>query len=314
MKLEKSEVIWFNGEFVAWDDAQVHVLSHALHYASSAFEGLRAYATPRGAAILQLDPHVERLYRTCKIIHLPLEFSRDQVRDAIVETVARNGHDSCYIRPLVFRGYSELGIDPRGCPMNLIIATWPHGSHFGDEAREQGLDLGVSSWRRMAPDTHPAMAKAVGNYLNSQMIMLEAKQHGYADGIALDADGYACETSGGNLFIVLDGTVFTPPLDGAVLPGITRACAITLLREMGLELCERRVAREMLYMAEEVFVTGTAAEITPVRSIDQKPVGSGHRGPVTERVQQEFFRLVRGEVEDRHGWLKFVGEPQRAES
>jgi len=307
MKLEKSEVIWFDGEFVPWDDARVHVLSHALHYASAAFEGLRAYATPRGPAIVQLGRHVKRLFRTCKVIQLPLPFTPEQIRQAILDTVVRSGHPGCYIRPLVFRGYGELGIDPSRCPVRVAIATWPHGSHFGDAVRENGLSLGISSWRRMAQDTHPAMAKAVGNYLNSQLIMLEAKRHGYADGIALDAEGYPCETSGGNLFLVYDGRLYTPPLHGAVLPGVTRGCAITLAEELGHPVREERVAREMLLGAEEVFVSGTAAEITPVTAIDGQPVGDGKMGPITRRIQREFFSLVRGEAEDRHGWLTVCG-------
>lgn len=308
MKLQKSESIWFNGEFVAWDDAQIHVLSHALHYASAAFEGVRAYATPKGPAIVELELHVERLFRTCKIIHLPPPFTPAEISAAIVESVRRSGHESCYIRPLVFRGYGELGIDPRGCPVDVAIAAWPHGSHFGDDARDAGLSLGVSSWRRMAQDTHPAMAKAVGNYLNSQMIMLEAKRHGYTDGIALDSDGYPCETSGGNLFIVYDGILYTPPLHGGVLPGITRRCVITLAREQGLDLREERITREMLLTADEVFVSGTAAEVTPVTSIDGLPVGLSEEsgcGPMTRALQAAFFAIVSGEVEDRHGWLTY---------
>lgn len=305
MKLQQSESIWFNGEFVPWDEARVHVLSHALHYASAAFEGVRAYSTPKGTAVVELDRHVERLFRTCKIIQLPLPYTPAEIREAILESVRRSGHSSCYIRPLVFRGYGELGIDPRGCPVDVSIATWPHGSHFGDEAREKGLSLAVSSWRRMAQDTHPAMAKAVGNYINSQLIMLEAKRHGHDDGIALDSQGYPCETSGGNLFVVYDGELFTPPLHGGVLPGITRACVIRLARDAGHAPREERVTREMLLTADEVFVTGTAAEVTPVTTIDGQPVNEGQRGPITQQLQQEFFSIVNGQAEDRHGWLTF---------
>ena len=307
MKLEKAEFIWFDGELVPWDEANVHVLSHAMHYASSVFEGLRAYATPKGTAVVQLEPHVERLFRSCRVLDLPLPYDGAQVSEAIVATVLKNGHESCYIRPLVFRGYGELGVDPRGCPVNLVIATWPHGSHFGDDAREKGLALGVSSWRRMAPSTHPAMAKAVGNYVNSQLILLEAVRHGYDDGIALDPDGLVCETSGANIFVVEDGKVITPPLDASVLSGITRACAITLLRERGVELAERRVAREMLYQADEIFLTGTAAEITPVSSVDGRQIGAGKIGELTLELQRDYFAIVRGEVEDRHGWLTAIG-------
>jgi branched-chain amino acid aminotransferase len=307
MKLQKTGDIWFDGKLVPWDDAKIHVLSHAMHYASSVFEGLRAYATPSGAAVVRLEEHVERLFRSCNVIDLPLEFTREQVIEGIRQTVRQNGHESCYIRPLAFRGYGELGVDPRGCPAHLIIATWPHGAHFGDEAREKGLSLGISSWRRMSQDTHPAMAKAVGNYINSQLILLEAKRHGYDDGLALDQGGHVAETSGANLFLVEDGRVITPPLDASVLSGITRSCAITLLREMGIELAEHRLAREMLYQADEIFLTGTAAEVTPVQKVDGKVIGSGARGPLTERLQTEYFRIVRGETADRHGWLTMVG-------
>ena len=303
MKLKESEVVWFNGELVPWGEARVHVLSHALHYASSTFEGLRAYATPAGPAVVCLDAHVERLFRSARILHLPIPFTLERIRRAILETVTRNGHDACYIRPLVFRGYAELGVWPGGCPVEVAIGTWEHGTHFGVDATERGVTVGVSSWRRMAPDTHPAMAKSAANYLNSQLILLEARRHGYDDGIALDSEGYACETHGANLFVVLDGRVITPPLEASILPGITRACVIRLAREMGHDLVEARIAREMLTMASEVFLTGTAAEVTPVRAIDGEDVGDGGRGPITERLQQAYFELVRGRVPDRHGWL-----------
>ena len=308
MKPAPTDRIWFDGKLVPWGEAQVHVLSHALHYASSAFEGLRAYATPRGPAIVELAAHVDRLYRTCKIIELPIPFTPAQITQGILDTVRDAGHESCYIRPLVFRGAGVLGIDPTGSPVQVCIAAWPHGSHFGDEVRERGLSLGVSSWRRMGPSTHPAMAKAVGNYVNSQLIKLEAKRHGYDDGIALDPQGHACETSGANLFCKYDGRVITPPLEASILPGITRACVMTLVKEAGVELVEQRIAREMLLTAEEVFVTGTAAEVTPVTKIDGKPVGDGARGPLTKRLQEQFFDIVHGKVEDRHGWLSYVNE------
>ena len=307
MKPVPTERIWFDGELVPWEAAQVHVLAHALHYASSAFEGLRAYETPRGPAIVGLAAHVQRLYRTCNIIELPIPYAPAELETAIKDTVRDAGFASCYIRPLVFRGAGVMGIDPTDAPVHVAVAVWPHGSHFGDEAREEGLSLGFSSWRRMAASTHPAMAKAAGNYLNSQLIKLEARRHGYHDGIALDPDGYACETSGANLFCLLDGRVITPPLAASVLPGITRRCVVTLLREEGVELVEQRLAREMLMSAEEVFVCGTAAEVTPVARIDGKPIGGGARGPLTKMLQERYFELVRGQVPDRHGWLTPVG-------
>lgn len=306
MKLVPTDRLWFDGKLVPWQEAQIHVLSHALHYASSAFEGLRAYATPRGPAIVELARHVERLFRTCKIIELPIPFTPAEIAAAIRETV-RDAHlESCYIRPLVFRGLGVLGVDPTGCPVHVVVAAWPHGEHYGAEARERGVSLGISSWRRMGPATHPAMVKAVGNYLNSQLIKLEARRHGYDDGIALDPEGHVCETSGANLFCYLDGRVITPPLDASVLPGITRACAMTLVREAEVELVEQRLAREMLHCADEVFMTGTAAEITPVRAVDGRPVGSGARGPLVQRLQERFFEIVDGRADDRYGWLTFV--------
>lgn len=307
MELQKSDVIWFNGELVPWDEAKVHVLAHVLHYGSGVFEGIRAYATPNGPAVVELAQHVERLFRSCKAIELPIPFEPEVIEAAIRDTIRRNGHDACYIRPLVFRGYGQMGIDPRRSPVEVIVATWGHGSHFGAESIERGIRMGVSSWRRMAPDTHPAMAKAVGNYLNSQMIMLEAKRHGYDDGIALDIGGCVCEGSGANVFVVFEGVIRTPPLFDSVLPGITRSCVIRLARDLGMDLVEERIPREMLYMAEEVFITGTAAEVTPVREIDGRPVGEGSRGPITERLQREFFAIVRGEAKDRFGWLTPVG-------
>ena len=306
MKLVPTDRLWFDGKLVPWQEARIHVLSHALHYASSAFEGLRAYSTPRGPAIVELARHVERLFRTCKIIELPIPFTPQEIGAAILETVRDARLESCYIRPLVFRGLGVLGVDPTGCPVHVVVAAWPHGGHFGAEGRERGVSLGVSSWRRMAPDTHPAMVKAVGNYLNSQLIKLEARRHGYDDGIALDTEGYVCETSGANLFCYLDGRVITPPLDASVLPGLTRACAMTLIREAGVELVEQRLVREMLHCSDEVFLTGTAAEITPVRAVDGQPVGEGARGPLVKRLQERFFEIVNGRAEDRYAWLTFV--------
>jgi branched-chain amino acid aminotransferase len=306
MKPVATERLWLDGRLVPWESAQVHVLTHALHYASSAFEGLRAYSTPHGPAVLALDAHVERLFRTCKVIELPIPFTPPQIRAGILETVRDSRLSACYIRPLVFRGFGVLGVDPTGSPVQVAIAAWPHGSHFGAEGRERGVSLGVSSWRRMAPSTHPPLVKAVGNYLNSQLIKLEARRHGYDDGIALDPEGHVCETSGANLFCCIDGRVITPPLDASVLPGITRSLVLTLLREAEIEVVEQRVAREMLHFAQEVFLTGTAAEITPVRAIDGRPVGDGARGPLTQRLQERFFEIVEGRAEDGHGWLTAV--------
>ena len=307
MKLEKAEVIWFNGELVPWDEARVHVLTHALHYASSVFEGVRVYATPAGPAVLELRAHAERLVRSSRIVGLPLERGVEEIERAILETVRRNRHDSCYVRPVVFRGYGEMGVDPSRCPVDMIVATWPLGTHFGPQATSDGITACVSSWRRMAPDTLPAMAKSAANYLNSQLIVLEARRLGCDEGIALDFEGYASEASGANLFVVSDGSLITPPAWAGILPGITRKCVLALARELGIEVREQRIPREQLYVADEVFLTGTAAEITPVRSIDGRDVGGGRAGPITRRLQGEFFGLVRGKLPDRHGWLTPAG-------
>ncbi|RME76747.1 MAG: branched-chain amino acid transaminase, partial [Chloroflexi bacterium] len=229
--------------------------------------------------------------------------SQEEMAQAILDTVARNGHEACYIRPLVFRGYEVLGVDPRPCPVEVIIATWEWGAYLGAEALEKGVDVAVSSWRRMAPDTHPAMAKTGGNYINSQMTVMEAKRHGYTEGIMLDIQGYVSEGSGENIFVVIDGQIFTPPVGNSILTGITRGFAITLAKEKGYPVIEQQIPREMLYIADEIFFTGTAAEITPVRSVDGVTIGSGSRGPVTEAIQREFFGIISGEIEDRHGWL-----------
>ena len=307
MKLEKSDVIWFNGEFVAWDEARIHVLSHGLHYASSVFEGLRAYGTPGGPAIVGLEAHVRRLVKSCALVEMPLPYSEEQLTKAICETVSRNGMtDGCYVRPIVFRGYEELGVDPRGCPVECAIAVWPHGSHFGAEALELGITAAVSSWRRMAPDTHPAMVKSAANYLNSQLALLEARRHGYDDAIILDVDGFACETHGANLFVVLDGVIHTPPIGESILAGVTRANILQLARAEGLPIAEQRLPREFLATADEVFVTGTAAEVTPVRELDGRPIGTGVRGPITERLQSAYLQIVRGQMPDRFGWLTLL--------
>jgi branched-chain amino acid aminotransferase len=301
--MNTSDYIWFDGEFVPWDQAKVHVLSHALHYGSSVFEGIRCYDTPTGPAIFRLPQHVARMFNSCKMYRMEIPFSREQVSQAIVDTVAKNGLRACYIRPLVFRGYGQLGVEPRNCPVQLIVAVWEWGAYLGAEALEQGVDVGVSSWRRMAPDTVPAAAKVGGHYANSQLIRMEAAEHGYSEGIALDINGFVCEGSGENIFVVQDGLIYTPPLSASILGGITRSCVMTLARDLGYEVKEMLISREQLYVAEEVFFTGTAAEITPIRSVDHITVGPGHRGPVTGKLQEAFFKIISGEVPDRYHWL-----------
>jgi branched-chain amino acid aminotransferase len=306
MAMNKSEFIWFDGEFVPWDEAKVHVLSHVLHYGSSVFEGIRCYETTSGPAVFRLHDHVKRMYDSCKIYRMEIPYLPDQIAQAILDTVDKNKLSSCYIRPLVFRGYGQLGLSPRNSPVQVIIGAWKWGAYLGEEGLEQGVDVGVSSWRRMAPDTFPAAAKAGGHYTNSQLINMEAADHGYAEGIALDVYGYVCEGPGENIFIVRDGVLYTPPLAASILGGITRNCIITLAREQGYEVVETLIAREQLYTADEIFFSGTAAEITPIRSVDHIVIGPGRRGPITAKLQAEFFNIVLGKTADRHHWLSPV--------
>ncbi|MFT4541879.1 MAG: branched-chain amino acid aminotransferase [Planctomycetota bacterium] len=313
--MQKSEFVWQDGEYVAWADAKIHVLSHVIHYGTGVFEGLRAYATPKGPAILSLVPHARRLFHSAKIVGMRVGWTQAQIEEAILETVRRNGHDACYIRPLVFRGCEELGIMPEDDSTNTVILTVGWGALHGEAGLEKGVDVGVSSWRRMAPNTHPSMAKATGNYLNSHLIVTEAKQNGFDEGLVLDTEGYVSEGSGENLFLIMDGVIHTPPIGNSILAGITRANVMQLAADAGIEVREERIPREMLYIADEVFMTGTAAEITPIRSVDRKPVGSGWTrgdyelpgpGPISKRLQQDYFAILRGEAEDRHHWLTHV--------
>jgi len=307
MAIPKAEYIWFNGEFVPWDEAKVHVLSHVLHYGTSVFEGIRAYSTPRGPAVLGLQPHIDRLFFSAKVMRMEVPYSPEEIIEAIKETIRRNKQEACYIRPLIFRGYDSLGVYPRNCPVETIIATWHWGAYLGPEAVEKGVDVGVSSWRRMAPDASMAMAKIGGQYTNSQMIVMEARDRGLVEGITLDIYGYVSEGSGENIFVIYDGVVYTPPLSASVLAGITRRYCMRLARDLGHEAKEQQIPREMLYAADEVFFTGTAAEITPIKSIDGLAVGTGSRGPITKQLQDEFFAVTRGE-KDPHGWLTYVNE------
>jgi branched-chain amino acid aminotransferase len=298
-----TEKIWHNGRFIAWDEAKIHVLSHVVSYGSSVFEGVRCYDTQRGPAIFRLKEHTRRLLDSAKIYRMTLPFSLEQLIEAQVELVRVNRLRSCYIRPIVLRGYGTMGVMPSANPVEVFLACWEWGKYLGEEAMTEGVDVCVSSWNRMAPNTLPALAKAGGNYLNSQLIRMQAGLDGYAEGIALDRDGYVSEGSGENIFVIRDGKIHTPPLAASVLPGITRDSVLKLAAEAGVEVIEMNIPREMLYIADEIFFTGTAAEVTPVRSVDRIPVGSGRRGPITERLQRAFFDIVEGRVEDRFGWL-----------
>ncbi len=302
----RADYIWMNGAIIPWDQAQVHVFAHALHYGSSVFEGIRVYELPSGPAIFRGREHYERLLFSCKVAHVPSPYSVDQYMEATAAVVKANGQKSAYIRPLVFRGYHSLGVDGRQSPIEVIVASIPWGALLGKEALELGVDVQVSSWRRMAPSTTNALAKIGGQYVNSQNIVMEAKDNGFAEGIALDVNGYVSEGSGENLFLIYKGEIYTPPLGNSILGGITRNSAIQIARDLGYPIHETVIPREMLYLADEAFFTGTAAEITPVRSVDRMPVGDGKRGPVTSAVQQQFFGIIEGELDDKYGWLQAI--------
>ncbi|MBO9341441.1 MAG: branched-chain amino acid transaminase [Roseiflexus sp.] len=308
MPIRESKYIWFNGEMVPWEKATVHVMTHALHYGSSVFEGIRAYETPQGAAIFRLREHIRRLFDSCRIYRMDPPFTPDQVFEACRAVVRENGLKNAYIRPLVWRGYGEMGLNPLRSPVEVMVAAMEWGAYLGAEGLEHGVDVHVSSWQRFAPNTLPAMAKAGGNYLSSQLIVMEAARNGYAEGIALDVHGWLSEGSGENLFLIRDGVIYTPPVTAALLPGITRDAVITLAQQLGYEVREQNLPREMLYLADELFFTGTAAEVTPIRSVDKLPVGSGKRGPITTAIQKAFFGLFSGETEDRWGWLTPAAE------
>jgi branched-chain amino acid aminotransferase len=313
MALEPVKKIWMNGELVDWADAKIHVLSHVVHYGSSVFEGGRVYETKKGPVAFRLRDHVDRLFNSAKIYRMEIPFSRDQVEYAVCKLVEVNELEAAYVRPVAYRGFNELGVDPRNCPVDLTIAVWRWGKYLGPEALEQGVDVCVSSWQRVAPNTFPAMAKCGANYMNSQLIKLEALGHGYVEGIALDPYGHVSEGSGENIFLVRDGALITPSFGNSILPGITRNCVIKLAEEMGLKVIEENIPREALYLADEVFFTGSAAEITPIRSIDKIQVGAGRRGPVAAKLQEAFFDIVEGRAPDRFGWLTFVRDVLKRE-
>jgi len=309
MSLAKTEKIWRNGKFIDWDDAKIHVLSHVVSYGSAVFEGIRCYHTEQGPAIFRLREHMQRLWNSAHIYRMDLDFSVDALCDGAIELVRANKLNACYIRPIVLRGYGDVGVDPRGCPVDVYLACWEWGKYLGEEAIRGGVDVCISSWNRPAPNTLPQMAKAAANYMNSQLIHMEAHANGYSEGIALDTNGNVSEGSGENIFVAMDGVLYTPPVGNSVLPGITRASVITLCEEMKIQVREQMIPREMLYIADEVFFTGTAAEISPLRSIDRIKVGKGSRGPITKKLQEEFFSILSGAKPDRHNWLTPVSVP-----
>jgi branched-chain amino acid aminotransferase len=305
-RITETQWIWRDGHFIPWADATVHVLSHSMQFGSSAFEGIRCYSTPKGPAIFRLREHLERLLHSCKIYRMDVPYSIDQLVEASRDLIARNGVESCYLRPMVVRGYGTAGMVPIGAPIEVYLPCWPWGAYLGDEALEKGVDACISSWHRVQPNTIPAMAKIAGNYLSGQLIKMEALANGYAEGIALSPSGMVSEGSGQNVFMVSNGTIITTPLDGSILGGITRATIMQLAGDAGIPVREMHMPREMLYMADEVFFTGTAAELTPVRSIDRITIGAGSVGPITKQLQQQYLGIAKGEIEDRHGWLTYV--------
>lgn len=307
-----SPKVWKNGEFIDWDDARLHVMSHVVNYGSSVFEGIRCYETSRGSAVFRLSEHMQRLINSAKIYRMETPFTRDDLCDATVELIRQSELEHCYIRPVILRGLDEdkpsFGVNPFPAPIDAYIATWQWGKYLGEEALESGIDVCVSSWTRITSNSMPAMAKAGANYMNSQLIKMEALLAGFSEGIALDDRGYVSEGSGENIFLVNNGRLVTPPLGASILPGITRDSVIQIAREMGIEVVEAQIQRSALYLADEVFLTGTAAEITPIRSVDRITVGSGKRGEMTAALQSEFFKVIEAErpAPSEAAWLTFI--------
>jgi branched-chain amino acid aminotransferase len=298
--------IWMNGKFVDWKDATIHVASHVIHYGSGVFEGARCYDTKKGSAVLRLDMHIKRLLASAKIYRMDSPYTPQQLETAVLDTIRANGFKACYIRPLMYRGYNALGVNPLPNPVDVAVMVWEWGAYLGADALEQGVDVCVSSWNRMAPNTFPSLSKTSGNYANAALIRMEAEANGYSEGIALDTFGYVSEGSGENIFLVKDGAIYTPPLSASILPGITRDMIIQIAHDLGYRVSQENIPREMLYIADEVFFVGTAVEITPVRSVDKIKVGAGRRGPITEAIQRQFLGVITGEGPDTHKWLTYL--------
>lgn len=312
MAFSNTGKVWMNGKLVDWANATMHVASHVVHYGSGVFEGARCYNTPKGSACFRLDAHMRRLYDSARVYRMEYHLDQDALTTAVLDTIKANGLPACYIRPLLYRGYHTLGVNPLPCPVDALILVWEWGAYLGADALENGVDVRVSSWTRSAPNTFPSMAKSVANYANSGLIKMEAVVEGFSEGIALNPDGNLSEGSGQNLFLIRDHVLYTPSMSSSVLPGITRDTIMTLARDLGFQVREEELPREMLYLADEVFFVGTAAEITPIRSVDKITIGNGRRGPVTAALQQAFFDYINGVVEDRHGWLTYVDVPVAA--
>jgi branched-chain amino acid aminotransferase len=308
MGFNESGHVWMNGQLVRWQDAKIHILSHVIHYGSAVFEGMRCYATPKGPGLFRLDDHVRRLFDSAKIYRMEVPFSREEIGKAIQDTIRENGFKACYVRPIVYRGYGAAGVNPLPSPVDVAIAVWEWGSYLGPGAAENGVDVCVSSWTRFAPNTLPALAKGVGNYMNSQLAKVEAITGGFVEGIMLSPTGHVCEGSGENIFLARDGVLYTPPLSASILSGITRDSAIRLARSEGIEVIESDIPRELLYIADELFFTGSAAEITPIRSVDKVVVGHGRRGEITRRLQTRLSDIANGKAPDPFGWVQIVAE------
>jgi branched-chain amino acid aminotransferase len=304
MPIEKTEKIWMDGELVPWDEARVHVLTHSLHYGSGVFEGIRTYAAADGPAVFRLTDHIQRLHDSAKLIMMTIPYTRDELVDACKLTVRESGLDSCYVRPIAYLGYGEIGLNPLPCEVNVSIAVWPWGAYLGEESLEAGVRVKVSSWRRMDPNINPVAAKGTGIYINSSLAKVEAVQSGYDEAILLNTQGFVAECTGENLFIVKDGVVITPPLSSGALAGITRDSVMTIARDLGYPVKEEQLLRHDLYLADEAFLTGTAAEVVPIRSVDDREIGN--RGEITRSLQQTYFAAVRGEMERYKDWLEYV--------
>jgi len=307
MAFSGTGTVWMNGRLVEWKDATIHVATHALHYGTAVFEGIRAYDSRKGSHIFRLESHMRRLMDSCRVYRMDPGFSQEALSTAVVETVRANGVAGCYIRPLVYRGYEQLGINPLPCPVDTSILVWEWGAYLGADAIELGVDVGVSSWARLAPNTLPTMAKSSANYANSALIKMQATLDGYAEGIGLDESGLLSEGSGQNLFLVRDRIVYTPSMSSSILPGITRDSVITIAHDLGYDVREQALPRDFLYLADEAFFCGTAVEVTPIRSIDKIQIGGGRRGPVTAAIQKHYFDIITAEVPDRYDWLTPVG-------
>lgn len=306
MAFDENAKVWKNGEIIGWKDAHIHLASHVIHYGSSVFEGIRCYKTKKGSAIFRLTEHNERLFHSAKIYRMEIPYSLEEINRACKEIIRKNGYEEAYLRPVVYRGLESLGVNPFGCPVEVAILTWKWGAYLGEEALEKGVDVMVSSWRRLAPNTMPALAKCGANYMNSQLIKMEAVTNGYTEGIGLTYDGTLSEGSGENLFVIMKGKIVTPDLASSVLPGITRDSVIQIAGDLGFDVIERPIPREMLYIADEVFFTGTAAEVSPIRSVDKIQIGEGKRGPITTQIQKRLFDILSTDTEDKYSWLDYL--------